>query len=162
MALEHGLKKELKPINNSGIYLLELFVEKGFDFNHNKLKQYNLPKGFYYYVGSAQKNLSQRIERHLKKYKKQHWHIDYLTCNNNVIIKNVYLVNNYSKNYECILVSELQTKFDLKIIIEGFGNSDCNSCESHLLYSKKQLDYNHLCSLYQETVLFIPSSNDIS
>jgi Uri superfamily endonuclease len=149
-----------KPIN-SGIYVLELFVTKGFNLHHNSLGKLLIPKGYYYYVGSAQKNLTQRIERHLKKYKKQHWHIDYLTCDNNITINNVYLLRDYSKKYECTLVNDLISKYDLHVIIKGFGNTDCNSCESHLLFSKKQLAYSQFCSLYQDTVLFMPSSKDI-
>ncbi len=146
---------------NSGIYVLELFVANGFNLHHNSLGQLLIPKGYYYYVGSAQKNLTQRIERHLKKYKKQHWHIDYLTCDKNITIKNVYLVRDYSKKYECTLVNDLISKYGLHATIKGFGNTDCNSCESHLLFSKKQLAYSQFCSLYQDTVLFMPSSKDI-
>ena len=160
MVSKLGLKKVLMQ-TNSGIYALELFAIKEFNFHHNSLGELLIPKGYYYYVGSAQKNLTQRIERHLKKYKKQHWHIDYLTCSKNVTVKNVYFVKDLSKNNECILVNDLISKYNLRVIIKGFGNTDCNTCESHLLYSNKQLNYSQFCSLYQDTVLFIPSSNDI-
>ncbi len=134
---------------------------KKFNIHYNTLGNQSFQKGYYYYVGSAQKNLTQRIERHLKRYKKQHWHIDYLTCNINTTIKNVYLVKDYSKSYECILAKDLLNKYNMQITIKGFGSSDCNSCESHLLYSKKKITYNQFCSLYQETVLFMPSSSGI-
>ena len=134
---------------------------KKFNLHHNSFGDQVLQEGYYYYVGSAQKNLTQRIERHLKKYKKQHWHIDYLTCNKSITVNNIYLVKDYSKSYECIMVQDLIRKYNLEIIIRGFGSSDCTSCESHLLHSKKKLTYNQFCSLYQDTVLFIPSSSEI-
>ena len=159
LVLKPGLKKVLK-LTNRGIYVLEMFIREKIDFHHNALGNHSFQKGYYYYAGSAQKNLSQRIERHIKKNKKRHWHIDYLTSNNNIEITNVYLLKNYSKNYECKLVKVLIEKYDLEIIIRGFGNSDCKSCESHLLYSNNRITYNHFCSLYQDTVLFIPSCKD--
>ena len=147
-------------INNSGIYILELLAKKNFRLTHNKFNNPTLPKGYYYYIGSAQKNLTQRIDRHIRKKKKIYWHIDYITTLNNIIVKNVFILNDFEKKYECKVVDTLITKTKLSTIINGFGNSDCKLCESHLLYSKFPISYNHLCSLYQETVLFIPSSND--
>lgn len=37
----------------------------------------DFPHGFYCYVGSGLKNLSQRIDRHLAKDKRFRWHIDW-------------------------------------------------------------------------------------
>ncbi len=62
---------------NSGIYFLLIRNKKKFPLTIRK-KEYFFPCGFYIYVGSAQKNLKQRIERHIRREKKKHWHIDYL------------------------------------------------------------------------------------
>lgn len=151
----------LKLTNNTGIYVLELKVKNKFTFSHHKLGVKDLVKGYYYYFGSAQINLSQRINRHLNKNKKEHWHIDFLTCNDNILINKIFIIKNLNKDYECKIANGLKQSFNLKIPIKNFGNSDCNKCESHLLFSKIEIDYNHLCSLYQSTVLCIPSSNKI-
>ena len=151
----------MQKLINSGIYILEIFAKSPFKLEHNRFGSNLFSKGYYYYVGSAQKNLTQRIQRHIKKYKKQHWHIDYLTCNKNVEIKNIYVIKDLPKKHECILNKELVTKYHLQIPIKGFGSSDCNNCESHLLYSKIAISYNQLCALYHSTVLFMPSSSDI-
>jgi len=152
----------LKPTDNSGIYILELFAKNNLTFNHKKFGHIKLPNGYFYYIGSAQKNLEQRIKRHVKKEKKLHWHIDYLTCKRSTKLKSIFIIKNRKKEYECKLVNEMQKIFYLKSLIKNFGNSDCTNCDSHLLYSRNSIDYNQLCSLYQSTVLFIPSSKEIS
>lgn len=143
-----------------GIYVLEIYSPISFTLPIKKFKDAQFPKGYYYYVGSAQKNLVHRINRHLKLNKKLHWHIDYITSNNKNNIKSILIFKDFSRNYECELTGKLQNEFALTHKAKGFGNSDCNVCESHLLYSKKQIDYNQLLSLYQSTVRLIPSSRD--
>lgn len=151
----------LKLTDDNGIYILELHSKSKFKIANNKFNEIIFPAGYYYYVGSAQKNLQSRLKRHAKKAKKLHWHIDYLTSHKNVILRNIYVLPGQLKKVECELTNKIITQKNFKIIVKGFGNSDCNSCESHLIYSKKKISYNHLCSLYQSTVLFIPSSSDI-
>ena len=96
-------------------------------------------KGYYYYVGSAQKNLAQRIARHKQKDKKLHWHIDYLTTNKNFTIIETITFKNAIKKEECVLVSKLISFSEFSHPIKYFGNSDCNVCVSHLLYSPSKL-----------------------
>lgn len=150
-----------KPIDNSGIYILEIELKQTLILKHKKFNETKLVSGFYYYVGSAQKNLLSRIKRHYKKDKKLHWHIDYLTSRREAEIKNAYIIKNLNKNYECKLTSELEKKFKLNFPIIGFGNSDCTRCKSHLLFSEKKIPQSQLLALYQSTVLFIPSSREI-
>lgn len=146
-------------VSNSGIYLLEIYIPHEFNIDIKKFINQNFPNGYYYYAGSAQKNMRKRLERHLKKKKTIYWHIDYITSRFD--INKIFYFNNQSKDFECKLVSELQEYFGLKSVAPGFGNSDCSICESHLLYSKVPLDYNHFISRYQSIVRFIPSSNEI-
>ncbi len=138
--LELGLKKELITISNSGIYILELYCKKQTEIKHKKFGVMNFVKGYYYYIGSAQKNLHQRIERHKRKEKILHWHIDYLTANNNFKLKRIFTFKSKQKKFECVLVSEVENLFNLTYPIKHFGNSDCNTCISHLLFSVKQID----------------------
>ncbi len=143
---------------NSGVYLLELYLKNSVRIEAKKFVGHVFPKGYYYYSGSAQKNLRQRLERHLRKAKVINWHIDHLTTNSSCRIKTVFIANENSKNLECEFVKILLEDFGLEINAIGFGNGDCNVCHSHLLYSKKKIDHNHFISLYQSIVRFIPSS----
>ncbi|KAF0152082.1 MAG: hypothetical protein FD143_1376 [Ignavibacteria bacterium] len=143
---------------NSGVYLLEIQVREPIQIKAKKFLNHKFPKGFYYYSGSAQKNLQQRIERHLRKEKIIHWHVDHLTANPSAEIKTVFIANEANKILECEMIKTLQINFEMEIAVEGFGNGDCINCNSHLFYSKKKIDYNHLISLYQSIVRFIPSS----
>ncbi|NPD87613.1 MAG: GIY-YIG nuclease family protein [Asgard group archaeon] len=90
-----------------------------------------LQTGFYIYVGSAfgAGGLSSRIHRHLRRSKKQHWHIDQVTCTENCTFYGVVIFPN--EKSECLISRKLE-KFKELIPIIGFGNSDCKkSCLSH-------------------------------
>ncbi len=83
--------------------------------------------GIYAYVGSASKSLQHRIGRHLRRSKKVHWHIDYLTLNDNARVR--YVVYAECKGYECTIsksIAERSINY-----VKGFGSSDCR-CLSHL------------------------------
>ncbi len=114
------LKKEA---GNRGAYLLILKVD---DFI--SVKGWELRAGFYVYVGSGKKNLDQRIKRHLRKNKKNRWHIDYL-IEKAKIIKVIPIRT--SEDLECRLAEELKKLSEASI--NGFGCSDCR-CRSHLFY----------------------------
>ena len=155
--------KEQKLIkSNSGIYILEIHVPKNFSLGIPKFKSLIIDRGYYYYVGSAQKNLKQRIERHLRKDKIIHWHIDHLTAPEQNRIKTVLIFEKKAKEFECSLVYEIENYYNLEHPQTGFGNSNCKLCKSHLLYSKKKIDHSHLFSRYQSIVRFIPSSSETS
>jgi len=126
--------------NDSGIYLLEIFANSNFRIKIKKYINDRFYKGYYYYVGSAQKNLISRINRHLNKNKKINWHFDYITKLNSIEIKRVILFTNLKKEFECILSEKIFNiiKNDNKVIPD-FGNSDCNKCRTHLYYSKNRI-----------------------
>jgi Uri superfamily endonuclease len=145
----------------SGTYLLEIFAPHDFEIEAKRFAGKVFHAGFYYYSGSAQKNYNSRLTRHLKKVKTVHWHIDHLTTNPNNKIINIFLFPDAPQKMECEVVQTLINKFNLDDSITGFGNSDCKTCGTHLLYSPKQLNHNHFIRLYQSTVSLIPSSNEI-
>jgi len=147
---------------DNGIYILEIFAKEDFTVFSKTFSGYVFPEGYYYYVGSAQKNFRSRILRHLKKEKTVHWHIDNITTIHSNLITNVYIFINKTKDFECQLVQNLINSTALKYSAKNFGNSDCNICSSHLLYSKKKIPYNQFSRLYQSIVRFKPSSSDIS
>ncbi len=90
-------------------------------------------KGLYLYVGSAQKNLEQRIKRHRRKTKRLFWHIDYLLdCGKAKVTKALY--KEADKQEECT-VAKMLDGFGVRV--DGFGCSDC-TCKSHLFLIKSE------------------------
>ena len=142
---------------NSGVYLLEILASEPFTIDLESFKDKILNPGYYYYSGSAQKNLEQRVERHQNENKTIHWHIDHLTTIKSNKIKTVFLFNGALKNLECELISELLQNFRLRVALKGFGNSDCRHCASHLLYCKKRLTHSHFIARYQSMVRVMPA-----
>lgn len=57
-----------------GAYLLIIELDREITIKN----RWNLKAGLYVYVGSAMSGLIQRISRHMKKDKREHWHIDHL------------------------------------------------------------------------------------
>ncbi|HEX2865625.1 MAG TPA: GIY-YIG nuclease family protein [Ignavibacteriales bacterium] len=123
--------------SNSGAYLLEIYAPKPFKIRKGRFEGLCLSEGYYYYAGSAQKNLRQRLERHLRKNKTLHWHIDYITSLAGNKITNFWIFEDASKETECRITQRLILEFNLRSVIKGFGSSDCRNCESHLLASGK-------------------------
>ncbi len=161
--IEHSLERIISAdaLENisSGIYLLEIYAAKDFQIMLKKFSAVHFKNGFYYYVGSAQRNLHHRILRHIKKNKKPHWHIDHLTNNSCTRISKVFIIDSAAKPAETELASSLSSRLKLDDSITGFGNSDTSKSKTHLFYSKDPIDYSQLFSLYQSMVCFIPSSN---
>ncbi|MDH7507093.1 MAG: GIY-YIG nuclease family protein [Candidatus Thermoplasmatota archaeon] len=111
-----------------GSYILIIKLEEDKKIQIGKLGEIFFKNGFYVYVGSALNGIEQRINRHLRKNKKKHWHIDYLL--------------DYAKVIE-ILYKESRTRLECNIAeifdkqlfsISGFGCSDCK-CKSHLFFN---------------------------
>ena len=144
--------------SNSGIYIIELYAKNEFQIQIKKFKDSILNVGYYYYLGSAQKNLSQRIDRHFRTEKNIHWHIDHLTTNKNIIIKKAYVIPDAPKNLEEEIANIFPTVYDGKITLKGFGNSDTRGSITHLFYRAKRIPQSHFSDRYQSIVRFKPSS----
>ena len=127
-----------------GIYVLLIELKSEIKVNVGSIGKTEFRKGLYAYVGSAQKNLEQRVKRHLRREKKKHWHIDYLLDNTGAHVIGV-LYKPAKKKEECNTAKRLQ---NLAIEINGFGCSDCR-CKSHLFQiaetdiesKQKMMDY---------------------
>ena len=90
-----------------------------------QLGTFTFPSGQYVYTGSAKNNIDARIQRHLRRDKKLHWHIDYLL---NAAEANIVSVKRTALS-EC--TANLTVKGE--IVVNRFGASDCRSgCGSHL------------------------------
>ncbi|GGH71673.1 hypothetical protein GCM10010978_07860 [Compostibacillus humi] len=94
-----------------------------------KLGSFRFPPGLYVYVGSAKRNIRSRIERHLKVDKKCHWHFDYLRPYLEITEVHTFP----GQEGECGLFQRLLGEQQGKIVIPGFGSSDC-TCKAHLFF----------------------------
>jgi Uri superfamily endonuclease len=121
-----------------GIYVLVISVGKKIRINVGGLGVVNFEKGVYAYVGSAQNNLQKRIKRHLRKVKREFWHVDYLLGNRFVKVMKVFY-KEARKSEECGIARKLA---ELGAPVLNFGCSDCD-CRSHLFVLK---DSDHLSS----------------
>lgn len=121
---------------NSGAYQLLIEINRKVKIQIGNLGKFTFEKGSYIYTGSAMKNLSQRVERHIRTNfrlnSKLHWHIDFLLSNKYVKITDIKFYQSNSK-IECQLNQELLKKNNIEIPVKKFGSSDCTQCPSHLL-----------------------------
>jgi Uri superfamily endonuclease len=110
-----------------GCYILIIKLKQEKTIQIGRLGKIHFKKGFYLYVGSALNGLKQRIDRHLRKEKKKHWHIDYLLDFADVID---VLFKESENKIECSIATILEKQLTS---IHGFGCSDCR-CSSHLFF----------------------------
>jgi sugar fermentation stimulation protein A len=117
--------------NNRGSYLSIMEMKEDHVIAVGNLGDIFFKKGFYIYVGSGMGNLEQRMNRHRRKRKNRHWHIDYLLEYAKLL--NILPVRS-SNRLECKIASAIRKITDSRIL--SFGSSDC-SCDSHLFYSSQ-------------------------
>jgi len=115
-------------ILDSGVYIAVFYLPRGQQVRVGKFGQWRFQQGVYFYVGSAQRNLSARLERHAQKKKPHRWHIDYFAVKSDML--GAILVPG-PREQECKLAKKLGEMFELAI--PGFGASDCR-CGGHLFY----------------------------
>ncbi len=119
----------MKNYPEGGVYLLKIKLEKKKEIKVGALGKTAFAPGYYFYAGTAQRNLEARINRHYSSQKKFHWHIDYLLAEAELEKEFVFKLPGEG---ECFLAETL-IKQGGKTPIAGFGASDC-SCGSHLIY----------------------------
>jgi len=108
-------------------YQLTIRVSRAAWVEVGRLGRYRFPKGRFIYTGSARRGVSARVERHLRKSKKAHWHLDYLLAHRYCRIEKAVA----SDRPEC----ELNAETAGIVLVPGFGSSDCRRrCTSHLKY----------------------------
>jgi sugar fermentation stimulation protein A len=113
---------------NSGTYLLIVELIQPTNIIVKSGKLFTLEPGYYGYIGSALNGLKKRIDRHLRRNKKLHWHIDYLL--QIASVRSVIYVKS-NERIECSIVQSLAEKHHY---IREFGCSDCK-CKSHLIFT---------------------------
>ena len=115
---------------DAGVYIAVFYMPKERTIQIGRLGRFRFRQGVYFYAGSAQRNLSARLEHHNRKDKILHWHIDYLS----VRLKMLGAITiPGQQELECQLAKKLSSMFEPTI--KGFGASDCR-CNGHLFYVK--------------------------
>ena len=118
---------------DSGVYIAVFNLSKDHYIKVGKLGRIKFREGIYFYVGSAQRNLLVRIERHGRRNKPLRWHIDYLSAKTEMLGA---IIISGTRERECQMASELAEMYELAV--PGFGSSDCR-CGGHL-FSTQVLD----------------------
>ena len=113
-----------------GIYIAVFNLSERHRIQVARLGCFWFEPGLYLYVGSAQRNLSARLERHSRSPKPLRWHIDYLSAEASMIGG---MIVPGTRERECELASELKRMYEL--VVPGFGASDCR-CGGHLFYTR--------------------------
>lgn len=114
----------------SGTYIAVFVLSRRRRIQVGRLGSFWFEPGLYLYAGSAQRNLSTRLERHARRSKPLHWHIDYLSTKAPMI--GAMIVPGHRER-ECELAGELRHMYELAA--PGFGASDCE-CGGHLFYAR--------------------------
>lgn len=115
-----------REVQDGGNYIVVLRVETDTTVTIGSKGDIFFPQGYYLYVGSAKHNLTKRLERHSRKRKKFHWHIDYLR---DVATFHVGIAIRTTATLEHDIARAVSTIADWQI--NGFGASDC-ACDTHL------------------------------
>ena len=114
---------------DSGVYIAVFRLSTWHRISVGRLGTFWFQPGVYFYVGSAQRNLTARVERHGRTDKPLRWHIDYLSSQA-TMLGAIMLPG--SRSRECKLARELRSMF--VPAVPAFGASDCR-CPGHLFYS---------------------------
>ncbi|TKJ37008.1 MAG: hypothetical protein CEE38_08885 [Planctomycetes bacterium B3_Pla] len=114
---------------DSGVYIAVFHLAEALNISAGKLGRFRFRQGVYFYAGSAQRNLSARLERHGKKEKPLRWHIDYLSSRADMLGA---ITIAGPRERECELAKKLAGMFEPAA--PGFGASDCR-CGGHLFYT---------------------------
>ncbi len=120
-----------REAQDRGAYLLLLKLNQPRTIAVGALGELRFDTGTYIYVGSAMKNLTARIDRHRRRKKQFHWHVDYLRAEADSFVA---LPIRSSRREECDLVRAVARLYALGPT--GFGASDCE-CATHLFHTKE-------------------------
>ena len=124
--------------NKPGVYTLVIELADAITLRIGMLGVQRFPEGHYTYTGSAlgerSTTLRNRVQRHLTRGKRKHWHIDYLLEADVSRVK-VVLFTETSDTIECTVSTAVAMLEGTEIVVKGFGSSDCHGgCQSHLCF----------------------------
>ncbi|MCL7451442.1 MAG: DUF123 domain-containing protein [Anaerolineae bacterium] len=118
-----------------GAYVLALSLDQPQAVSIGRLGTFQMPAGWYLYSGSARGpgGLLARLRRHRRRLgadKKAHWHIDFFR--ERAAWSGAW-VRQTSEKLECSWALTLGRLPGARIVVPGFGASDCR-CPGHLVY----------------------------
>ncbi len=116
-------------MDDSGLYIAIFHLADCQTIQVGQFGKFDFPAGFWLYVGSAQRNLQARLDRHGRRDKLLRWHVDYLSTRAKMLGA---IVIAEGKKMECQIAAKLSRRLDRPI--PRFGASDCK-CDGHLFYS---------------------------
>ncbi len=160
-SLEASNTPSINTIPTKGTYTLIISLSEEVSIRVGRLGVKQFPEGYYTYTGSAlgtgASNLKQRISRHLRKAsKKKRWHIDFLLAHRDATVTAVVAAQT-DRKMECELNRYVKKKSAARILVLGFGSSDCKEkCGSHLLYFGEENIKEKIAELYAEKLGFEP------
>lgn len=111
-----------------GSYVLLIHLAETRTITVGRLGDIHFPRGHYAYVGSAMSGFGSRLNHHLRRTGRPHWHIDYLR--DKASVTGVILYES-EQRHECAIARAFNRQLDC---VPGFGASDCR-CRSHLFFS---------------------------
>ena len=116
------------PPHDAGVYLAVFHLAGRRTIQVGRLGRFDFPAGFYFYVGSAQRNLPARLARHARRRKPRRWHIDYLAAH-------ATMVGAWSWPADRAMETELARALSERYATpaRGFGASD-SPARTHLFH----------------------------
>ena len=112
--------------HDRGSYIVILHLKRDRNIQIGELGDLRFKKGYYLSVGSAAKDLTQRLEGHRRLTKTLHGHIDHLRQHADWVAG---LPVRTADDIECEIATAVAQIADWSV--PGFGSSDC-SCTAHL------------------------------
>ena len=117
--------------SDTGVYIAVFYLPEAQDISIGRLGRFHFQRGYYFYAGSAQRNLAARLERHGRRTKTMRWHVDYLSVRAEMLGA---ITIAGTRDRECELAKELAGICERAA--PGFGASDCR-CGGHLFYAPR-------------------------
>lgn len=113
----------------AGVYQLWIRLCRPVRVEVGALGAIHFSQGTYIYTGRAARGLRARVQRHVQRAKRVHWHIDYLLARRAARVEKVVLRSTEPED-ECRINGDVAGGW---IAVLGFGASDCRSgCPGHL------------------------------
>ncbi len=122
-----------EKMRGKGTYSLIIYLRSPVKVRIGALGVWGFSRGYYIYVGSALRGIRERVERHLHRAKRPYWHIDHLLASEEALVVSVITAETVERA-ECIISASIGAIPGARVVVEGFGSSDCGNCRSHLYY----------------------------
>ena len=118
-----------------GTYSLVIETTKPIRVRFGRLGSARVAAGYYVYTGSAlgkgALSLERRLGRHIRRAKKVHWHVDYLTARDECVVRAGAFVKS-RRRLECLVNERIGKSVGVRILHPRLGATDCR-CQSHLM-----------------------------